>query len=55
MTEPPPEPESLDATRPHDLDLCSSCDGHGVQAVWRDGWELDATCPRCYGTGNHHD
>lgn len=52
MTEPPfPEPTSLDATIPDDLDACSPCDGMGAAIRWIEGEGVDVECPDCRGTG----
>lgn len=50
--EPPSDPESLDATRPVDLDVCPICAGErAVQVPAADG-EYDAEeCWACAGTG----
>lgn len=47
-------PDEVEASRPVDLDDCSSCDGQGLIEVndWMGGAGLvDVSCPRCGGTG----
>lgn len=44
----PPDPESLDATRPADLDTCERCRGLGDVTTLRGDWIL---CGVCLGTG----
>lgn len=50
----PPDPVSLDATRPADLDVCGTCDGNGWFS-WQAGDQLDewdsVECWDCAGTG----
>lgn len=53
--EPPPDPESLDATRPDDLDLCAVCRGDGAVQVqtgdpYPGAWD-GVECWACAGTG----
>jgi hypothetical protein len=47
----PIDPESLDATRPADLDCCSRCMGDGVVYAFYEGEPCDITCPACEGSG----
>lgn len=50
----PADPESLDATRPDDLDVCDVCQGSGeIQIGWAgDPHEYDGEpCWGCAGTG----
>jgi hypothetical protein len=51
--EPPPDPESLDATRPVDLDVCPVCAGdRAIPLVDHATGEADAEeCWGCAGTG----
>lgn len=50
----PPDPASLDATRPVDLDVCGVCEGTGWFS-WQSGWQPDewdsVECWGCSGTG----
>lgn len=51
----PPDPESLDATRPDDLDVCPNCGGDGAVPVqtndpYPGAWDGDE-CWACAGTG----
>jgi hypothetical protein len=47
----PVDPESLDATRPDDLDVCPRCMGDGVVYAFYEGEPCDVTCPGCDGSG----
>jgi hypothetical protein len=48
----PPDPESLDATRPADLDVCPVCEGDQAIPVRSSDGEADAEeCWACAGTG----
>lgn len=47
----PIDPESLDATRPVDLDVCTGCAGDGLVVVLLESDLVDRDCPRCGGTG----
>jgi hypothetical protein len=47
----PVDPESLDATRPADIDVCIQCMGAGfVSLLIEDEWESEE-CWACDGTG----
>ena len=48
---PPPDPQSLDATRPEDIDDCSMCMGEGLVDDMREGEPVDVLCWVCGGTG----
>jgi hypothetical protein len=55
VVEPPPDPESLDATRPVDLDVCPVCAGDGAVQVqtgdpYVGAWD-GVECWACAGTG----
>lgn len=50
-----PDPESLDATRPDDVDVCHACAGEGAVMVitgdpYDGGWD-SVECCFCHGTG----
>lgn len=51
LVDAPPDPVSLDATRPADLDCCSVCSGDGaVEFEDRGEWTAEP-CWACHGTG----
>lgn len=46
----PIDPESLDATRPDDVDACTVCIGAGYVTTFVDGEGQDDECWACQGT-----